>query len=286
MPFKVVKLTPEEQKRQEETQRLESESLISYIDAGRPELDDFYPNWNKQKKTSIKKPSKPSKKETKKDIKKLFKEVKATKMPSAFDPEIESMKEKLKEISSLMSKPKKELKSLVKANEEHLKVFPSMKDKEEQKMTKRVLTAKSDHKRDVSNVSSVVKQYVDEYKYILDNVSIKGGAQTKKIAKIRSKLYESAMPSEINDANTLIRELKKDYVKEPKPKVVKAKVGSADDLHKKVVKYVKDQIKKGPLETMGIEPEDIGYIADEAISKGLPPRMSVKFIKSILDELY
>ena len=261
MPFKVVKLTPEEQKRQEETQRLESESLISYIDAGRPELDDFYPNWNKQKKTSIKKPSKPSKKETKKDIKKLFKEVKATKMPSAFDPEIEAMKEKLKEISSLMSKPK-------------------------QKMTKRVLTAKSDHKRNVSNVSSVVKQYVDEYKYILDNVSIKGGAQTKKIAKLRSKLYESAMPSEINDANTLIRELKKDYVKEPKPKVVKAKVGSADDLHKKVVKYVKDQIKKGPLETMGIEPEDIGYIADEAISKGLPPRMSVKFIKSILDELY
>ena len=207
------------------------------------------------------KAKKANKKETKGDIKKLFKEVKATKMPSAFDPEIEAMKEKLKEISSLMSKPK-------------------------QKMTKRVLTAKSDHKRNVSNVSSVVKQYVDEYKYILDNVSTKGGAQTKKIAKIRSKLYESAMPSEINDANTLIRELKKDYVKEPKPKVVKAKVGSADDLHKKVVKYVKDQIKKGPLETMGIEPEDIGYIADEAISKGLPPRMSVKFIKSILDELY
>jgi hypothetical protein len=235
----------------------------------------------KEIESSIKKPSKSDKK-TKGDLKKLFKEVKATKMPSAFDPEIESMKEKLKEISSLMSKPKKELKSLVKANEEHLKVFPSMKDKEEQKMTKRVLTAKSDYKRDVSNVSSFVKQYVDEYKYILDNVSIKGGAQAKKIAKLRSKLYESAMPSDINDANTLIRELKKDYVKEPKPKVVKAKAGSSDDLHDKIVKYVKGQIKKGTLESM--ETGDIFYIAEEAISKGVPPRLSLKFIKTIIDE--
>ena len=248
---------------------------------------DYIPELNymkeklKEIETSIKKPSKSDKK-TKGDLKKLFKEVKATKMPSAFDPEIESMKEKLKEISSLMSKPKKELKSLVKANEEHLKVFPSMKDKEEQKMTKRVLTAKSDYKRDVSNVSSVVKQYVDEYKYILDNVSTKGGAQTKKITKIRSKLYESAKPSEINDANTLIRELKKDYVKEPKPKVVKAKAGSSDDLHDKIVKYVKGQIKKGTLESM--EQGDIFYIAEEAISKGVPPRLSLKFIKTIIDE--
>ena len=152
------------------------------------------------------KESKSSKKETKKDLKKLFKEVKGTKMPSAFDPEIESMKEKLKEISSLMSKPKKELKSLVKANEEHLKVFPSMKDKEEQKMTKQIL----------------------------------------------------------------------------KQKVVKAKASSSDDLHKKIVKYVKGQIKKGTLESM--EQGDIFYIAEEAISKGVPPRLSLKFIKTIIDE--
>jgi len=236
----------------------------------------------KEIEASIKKPSKSDKK-TKGDLKKLFKEVKATKMPSAFDPEIESMKEKLKEISSLMSKPKKELKSLVKANEEHLKVFPSMKDKEEQKMTKRVLTAKSDYKRDVSNVSSFVKQYVDEYKYILDNTPTKGGAQTKKINKIRSRLYEKATPSEINDANTIIRELKKDYVKEPKPKKpIKAKAGSEDDLHDKIVKYVKGQIKKGTLESM--EQGDIFYIAEEAISKGVPPRLSLKFIKTIIDE--
>jgi len=105
-----------------------------------------------------------------------------------------------------MSKPKKELKSLVKANEEHLKVFPSMKDKEEQKMTKQIL----------------------------------------------------------------------------KQKVVKAKASSSDDLHKKIVKYVKGQIKKGTLESM--EQGDIFYIAEEAISKGVPPRLSLKFIKTIIDE--
>jgi len=49
----------------------------------------------------------PKKKVSKSDIKKLFKEVKATKMPSSFSPEIKSINEKLKEIASLMSKPKK-----------------------------------------------------------------------------------------------------------------------------------------------------------------------------------
>ena len=46
-------------------------------------------------------------KKSKTDLKKLVKEVKATKMPETFTPEIKAMKEKLKEIASLMSKPKK-----------------------------------------------------------------------------------------------------------------------------------------------------------------------------------
>lgn len=251
----------------------------------------------KEIEASIKKPSKSDKK-TKGDLKKLFKEVKATKMPSAFDPEIESMKEKLKEISSLMKKPKKELKSLVKANEEHLKVFPSMKDKEEQKMTKKVLTAKSNYTRDLSKVSTIVKNFVDEYKHILDNVSKKGGAQTKRITKIRSKLYENAMPSDIRDALALVKELKKDYVEEEKPKKkYVSKAGSAkskavkpdkddDDAEydkriKHITKYIKNKIDNDELKPL--DDDTINYIGDEVISKKIK-RLSVKIIQSILDE--
>jgi len=267
MVIKLRKRTDEEIKESDDYTRMVQESFA---------LDQH--NAYLKSKAKEEKPKK-----SKTDLKKLVKEVKATKMPETFIPEIKSMKEKLKELTKLASKPKKELKKLVKANEEHLEVFPSMKDKEEQKMTKRVLTMKTDHKRDVSNVSSLVRQYVDEYKHILDNVSNKGGSRQKKIDKLRTKLYSSSSPSDIRDATTLIKELKKDYIEEPKPKkkpVVKS--GSADDLHDKVVKYVKGQIKKGTLESM--ETGYLFYIAEEVISKGVTSRLSLKIIKSIIDE--
>jgi len=56
--------------------------------------------------SNLGKEEKPKKSKTEK-LSKLVKEVKATKMPETFIPEIKSMKEKLKEIASLMSKPKK-----------------------------------------------------------------------------------------------------------------------------------------------------------------------------------
>jgi len=232
-------------------------------------------------KSKLGKEEKPKKSKTEK-LSKLVKDVKATKMPDTFDPEIKSIKEKLKELTKLTSKPKKELKKLVKANEEHLKVFPSKKDKEEQKMTKRVLTMKTEHKRDTSNASSYVKNYVNEYKHILDNVPIKGGVQTKQITKLRRKLYENASPSDISDANAMIKELKKDYVKEPKLKPKKVKTGSEDELHDKIIKYVKGQIKKGTLDAM--DNAEMIYIAQEAISRGVPARLSLGYIKNIIDE--
>jgi hypothetical protein len=245
-----------------------------------------------------KKSKKSDKSDTVKDLKKLYKKVKDTKMVSSFKPELDSMKEKLKEINTLLKKPKKELKTLVKANEEHLKVFPSMKDKEEQKMTKKILTAKSDYTRDLSKVSTIVKNFVDEYKHILDNVSKKGGAQTKRITKIRSKLYENAMPSDIRDALALVKELKKDYVEEEKPKKkYVSKAGSAkskavkpdkddDDAEydkriKHITKYIKNKIDNDELKPL--DDDTINYIGDEVISKKIK-RLSVKIIQSIIDE--
>ena len=252
----------------------------------------------KEIESKIKGSKKSDKSDTVKDLKKLYKKVKDTKMVSSFKPELDSMKEKLKEINSLMKKPKKELKTLVKANEEHLKVFPSMKDKEEQKMTKKILTAKSDYTRDLTKVSTIVKNFVDEYKHILDNVSKKGGAQTKRITKIRSKLYENAMPSDIRDALALVKELKKDYVEEEKPKKkYVSKAGSAkskavkpdkddDDAEydkriKHITKYVKNKIDNDELKPL--DDDTINYIGDEVISKKIK-RLSVKIIQSIIDE--
>ena len=57
-------------------------------------------------KSKLGKEEKPKKSKSD-NLSKLVKEVKATKMPSSFIPEIKSMNEKLKEIASLMSKPKK-----------------------------------------------------------------------------------------------------------------------------------------------------------------------------------
>ena len=59
----------------------------------------------KEIESSIKNPSKSDKKSKSDTLLKLVKEVKATKMPETFIPEIKSMKEKLKEISDSIKKP-------------------------------------------------------------------------------------------------------------------------------------------------------------------------------------
>lgn len=58
------------------------------------------------RKQAIKAKEAKAKKSTTK--KELYKKVKDTKMVSSFKPELDSMKEKLKEINSLMKKPKKQ----------------------------------------------------------------------------------------------------------------------------------------------------------------------------------
>ena len=273
MVIKLRKQTPEEKERGDWIQYKASRDATRLAEKEADEKRRILAERAKEEK------AKKSKSKSDK-LTKLVKDVKATKMPETFDPEIKAMKEKLKELAKLVSKPKKELKKLVKANEEHLKVFPSMKDKEEQVMTKKVLKNKIEHKRDTSNASSYVKNYVNEYKHILENVSKKGGVQAKQITKLRRKLYENASPSDISDANAMIKELKKDYVEEPKPK--KVKTGSEDDLHDKIINYVKSQIKKGALDVM--DKSEMIYIAQEAISRGVPARLSLSYIKNIINE--
>ena len=89
MVIKLRKRTDEEIKESDDYTRMVQESFA---------LDQH--NAYLKSKAKEEKPKK-----SKTDLKKLVKEVKATKMPETFIPEIKSMKEKLKEISDSIKKP-------------------------------------------------------------------------------------------------------------------------------------------------------------------------------------
>jgi hypothetical protein len=169
-----------------------------------------------------KKPSKTKPKKTKadmiKEVNEAIKFAESIKVPKSNKQPIKEIDDTIAEIEKLLKAPKKDLKKLVKADKEHIKYHPSKQDKEEMKLDKKV------YKHKVINTSSLVQNYVNQFKTILAENKTKGGAMTKALNKIRTKFYEDAKPTEIDDANALIKQYRELLPsKETKAKVVKAK---------------------------------------------------------------
>ena len=184
------------------------------------------------------------------------------------------------EIDKLLKAPKKDLKKLVQADKEHLKYHPSKQDYKEMKMDQKA------YKHKVKDVSPLVQHYVNQFKAILDENKTKGGTMTKQLNKLRDNFYYTAKPSEIDDANALIKEyrelLPKKEIKEKvkKSKTVKPEDNSykGDKKYKPLTEYVK---KHKPHIT---DTDDIHMIVSEIIDKKIP-RMSVKKLDEILKDL-
>ena len=144
--------------------------------------------------------------------------------------------------------------------------------------------AKTEYKHVAKTPSSKVMDYVHEFINILDAGKTKASI-TRMTNKLRSKFMETARPSEVSDANSLIKEYRESNVKEEAPKAKKAivmKETTPDDKkYKQCETYLKNQIKKGVFPP--IEDVDMKYICEEASKKGFKT-MSKKFVQEILNE--
>jgi hypothetical protein len=245
----------------------------------------------------------PNKTTTKKDIENLIKEVKNTKTkkiktsglknitnilnlvsdiqkaPKPKKIETESIQDTINEVEKLLKTPKKDLKKLIKADKEHLKYHPSQQDYKEMKLDQKV------YKHKVKDVAPHVAQYVAIYKDLL-NKDNKGGARTRAIDKLRNAFMSVSKPSDIDDANALIREHKETLPKpEPKVKATKSKVKKEvvsssytdDAKYKPLTAYVK---KNKPSIT---DAGDIHLIVCDLIDK--KQRMSKKLLDSVVNDL-
>ena len=245
----------------------------------------------------------PNKSTTKKDIKKLLKEVKNTKIknvdnsklkninnilnlvgdihkaPKIKKIETESIQDTINEVEKLLKTPKKDLKKLIEADKVHLKYHPSQQDYKEMKMDQKI------YKHKVDNIPPHIAGYVATYKELLDKDN-KGGARTRAIDKLRNAFMSVVRPSDIDDANALIREYKETLIK-PAPKVkakktsVKKEVVSEsytdDPKYKTYTLYVK---KNKPSIT---DADDIHNIVSDLIDK--KQRMSKKLLDSVIEDL-
>jgi hypothetical protein len=202
---------------------------------------------------------------------------KAPKTKKIKEKEIESINESIAEVDKLLKTPKKGLKKLIEADKEHLKFHPSKQDYKEMKMDQKA------YKHKATNVSNLVTNYVSQYKSILSE-GLSKGSTTKAINKIRDNFYQMARPSDISDANSLIKEIKDMLPKEePKPKKAKGPISDDDKKYKQVSSYIKKHIKMGCFPSLKDDEEAFKYVIDEAMSKGFK-RLSKPFIQSILDE--
>ena len=196
------------------------------------------------------------------------------------EKEIESINDSIAEIDKLLKTPKKGLKKLIEADKEHLKYHPSKQDYKEMKMDQKA------YKHKAKNVSDLVSNYVTQFKSILSENKVKGGVMTKGLKAIRTKFYDMASPSEIDDANSLIKEYRSMLPpKETKAGVPKVKKVKPDDnsyaghiKYKPLTLYVK---KHRPDLT---DPTDIDVIVQGLIDKA-HPRMSVTKLKEVIDDL-
>lgn len=278
----------EEEKKEAEKERLES-PIIS-----RDMTDD-------EVKSYLKKHYK--KMNNKKDIEKLIKEVKNTKIKKvdnsklnnitnilnlvgdirkSHNPkkiETESIKDTINEVDKLLKTPKKGLKKLIKADKEHLKYHPSQQDYKEMRMDQKV------YKHKVKDIPPHIAGYVATYKELM-NKDNKGGARTRAIDKHRNAFMSVARPSDIDDANALIREYKETLIKpETKAKakktvskkVVVSESYTDDPKYKPYTLYVKKN--KPSIKDM----DDIHNIVTDLIDK--KQRMSKKLLDAVIEDL-
>jgi len=191
------------------------------------------------------------------------------------------------EIDKLLKASKSDLKKLVKADKEHLKYHPSEQDKKEYKLDKKIMKHAEGYEHKVVNASPAVKQYVEEFKYILLNTKTPS-VMTRKINKLKANAYEKLKPSDIDDANKLIRDFRKSLppppIKEKKVKAKKEKVEKpvdnsykGDKKYKPYTAYIK---KHKPHFS---DPEDIHLVIMELIDKKVP-RMSVKILEKAMED--
>jgi len=191
------------------------------------------------------------------------------------------------EIDKLLKATKPEIKKLVEADKEHLKYHPSEQDKKEYKLDKKIMKHAEGYEHKVVDASPAVKQYVEEFKYILLNFKTPS-VITKKINELKADAYEKLKPSDIDDANKLIRDFRKSLppppTKEKKVKAKKEKVEKpvdnsykGDKKYKPYTAYIK---KHKPHFS---DPEDIHLVVMELIDKKVP-RMSVKILEKAMED--
>jgi hypothetical protein len=229
--------------------------------------------------------SKPKKSNTNKQIKQLLKEVEST--PVIKKVKTKKVGELLKKVErkarehegfDLISKIEKQI------NKEKSDIQKAIEKVNAIKPTKLMHQAKGyEHK--VSDVSPRVQNYVNEYKFIVNNGKTQAGI-TRALNKLKLNVMTNMKPSEVDDANKLVSDFKKTLQPVDKPsKVTKSKAPKPEDgsyesdkKYKPLTAYVK---KHKPHIT---NHEEIDIIVKEIIDKKIP-RMSLKKLEEILEDL-
>jgi len=225
---------------------------------------------------------KPPKKSTsKKDIEKLIKGVKDTKIKKVDNSKLKNINNILSLVDKIQKAPKpKKIKtaSIQDTINEVEKLL-----KKPQQSYKEMKTEQKAYKHKVTNIPPHIAGYVATYKELLDKDN-KGGARTRAIDKHRNAFMSVARPSDIDDANALIREYKETLIKpesKAKKTVSKKTVVSEsytdDPKYKTYTLYVKKN--KPSIKDV----DDIHNIVTDLIDK--KQRMSKKLLDEVINDL-
>jgi hypothetical protein len=295
MPFKFVPSTKKERKEQELRSKQAGEADLAYLMAGSPELEDYYKmnkperNIKKEVKESIKKvnesrvkkliskKSKPNKENLIWELKNSINNVKKAHIKHksknlSYDPErFTEGKNKMAQIEGHI---------LEKNLERYHK--PSTKVKV---MKKSTISEDADINEDISKAAM---DYVNFMKAIIDEGKVIGGVMTGDLRRGRAAYYNKLKPSDIQDAEKIIKAYKKARPKhtvDPSKLRGKGKKTMMTPEEKKfnnrrnnIIKYIKDRIDNEEFEATPID--EIEFIADEAMSRGVA-RMSIPLIEEL-----
>jgi hypothetical protein len=293
MPFKFVPSTKKERKEQERSSKQSGEADLAYVMAGSPELEDYYKttkpkrNLKEEVKESIKKvnesrvkkhiskKTKPNKenliwelKDSINNVKKAHNNHKSNKLP--YDPErFTEGKNKMAQI------------------EGH--ILESNLEKYHKPSTKVKVMKKSMISEDVNeDISKAARDYVNFMKAIIDEGKVIGGVMTGDLRKARAVYYNKLKPSDIQDAEKIIKVYKRDRPKHDvdpskvrgkgKKTILSPEEKKFNNRHKAVMKYIKDKIADEEFEPT--DEETIEFMADEAMEKKVG-RLSIAIIEEL-----
>jgi hypothetical protein len=136
------------------------------------------------------------------------------------------------------------------------------------------------HKKDVIQKRVNIDDYYNQYLDIEDS-SLADSTKTRKINQLRKQIIE--YNGDLKKFNRMIREYRATLPPKPKKNKPKVELSPYQKRYRQCKNYLNRQFKKDKFLDIKNDPDSIDYICDEFATKKEPPRLSVKYIESVIN---